>query len=295
MKTLKAFFIVIVSITLFVHESYGQDLQDSTIYSIETNDGNEYIGRIISRDEEKITLLTDKLGEIKIYTKYITSIKEVSEESIKEGSYWFENPQAARYFWAPNGYGLKKGEAYYQNVWILFNQVSVGITDNFSLGAGIVPLFLFAGAPTPVWITPKFSIPVVKDKFNVGAGALAGAVIGESGASFGILYGSTTFGSKDKNLSIGLGYGFAGGEWADGPAINVSGMIRTGPRGYLLTENYYIGFGDDKLALLSFGGRRIIKKISLDFGGIIPITTDIPFIVIPWLGITIPMGKKMQL
>ena len=239
-------------------------------------------------------MLTDKLGEIKIYTKYITSIKEVSEESIKEGSYWFENPQAARYFWAPNGYGLKKGEAYYQNVWILFNQVSVGVTDNFSVGAGIVPLFLFAGAPTPVWITPKFSIPVVKDKFNVGAGALAGAVIGESGASFGILYGSTTFGSKDKNLSIGLGYGFAGGEWASSPAINVSGMIRTGPRGYLLTENYYIGFGDEKFGILSFGGRRIIKRISLDFGGIIPIPLAEIF-VIPWLGITIPMGKKMQL
>ena len=69
MKSIKAFFIVIVSITLLIHESDAQDLQDSTIYSIETNDGNEYIGRIISRDGEKITLLTDKLGEIKIYTK----------------------------------------------------------------------------------------------------------------------------------------------------------------------------------------------------------------------------------
>ena len=128
----------------------------------------------------------------------------------------------------------------------------------------------------------------------MGLGALAGAVIGTEDSSFGILYGSTTFGSKDKNLSIGLGYGFAGGEWAGGPAINVSGMLRTGPRGYLLMENYYIGFGEEKLALLSFGGRRIIKKISLDFGGFIPITNDndIPFLIIPWLGITVPIGKK---
>ena len=156
MKSLKAYFAVIAFITLFVNDSISQKFQDSTLYSIETSDGNEYIGKIISRDGDHITLLTDKLGEIKIFTRYIKSIKEISETSFKGGSYWFENPQATRYFWAPNGYGLKKGEAYYENVWIFFNQASVGITDNFSLGAGMVPAFIFSWAPTPVWITPKF-------------------------------------------------------------------------------------------------------------------------------------------
>ena len=190
---------------------------------------------------------------------------------------------------------LRQGEAYYQNVWIFFNQISVGVTDNFSFGAGIVPLFIFAGAPTPVWVTPKFSIPVVKDKFNVGVGVLAGTVIGE-GSTFGILYGSTTFGSKDKNLTLGLGYGFADGEWANAPAINVSGMLRIRPRGYLITENYYIGLGGEDVGLISLGGRSIIKKISLDYGGFIPISSEIgSFIIIPWLGITIPIGKKQSL
>lgn len=293
MKTLNLF--VFAILLLVSHNSFSQDQQDSTLYSIETNDGNEFIGRIISRDEEKITLLTDKLGEIKIFIIHIKSIKEISSSSFKDGSYWFENPQATRYFWAPNGYGLKKGEAYYQNVWIFFNQISVGVTDNFSFGAGIVPLFIFAGAPTPVWVTPKFSIPVVKDKFNVGVGVLAGTVIGE-GSTFGILYGSTTFGSKDKNLTLGLGYGFADGEWANAPAINVSGMLRIRPRGYLITENYYIGLGGEDVGLISLGGRSIIKKISLDYGGFIPISSDIgSFIIIPWLGITIPIGKKQSL
>ena len=93
-----------------------------------------------------------------------------------------------------------------------------------------------------------------------------------------------------------MGYGFADGEWASAPAINVSGMFRTGPRGYLITENYYIGLGEEDVGLISFGGRRIIKKISLDFGGIIPISSDIDFfIIIPWLGITVPIGKKLSL
>ncbi len=65
----------------------------------------------------------------------------------------------------------------------------MGVTNYFSIGAGIVPVFLFGGGATPVWITPKFSIPVVKDKFNVGAGALVGTVLGASGTGFGLLYG----------------------------------------------------------------------------------------------------------
>ena len=286
-------FVIFLPLVLASNQQvFSQEYQDSVLYSIETLDGNEYIGKIISVDHEKITLLTENLGEIKIFTKDLKRIKEVPETSIKKGRYWFENPQATRYFWAPNGYGLKKGEGYYQNVWIFFNQVSVGVTDNFSIGAGMVPAFIFAGAPTPVWITPKFSIPVAKDKFNVGLGTLAGTVIGESGATFGILYGSTTFGSKDRNLTLGLGYGFAGGEWAEGPAINVSGMWRTGPRGYLITENYFIGLGGDEFGLLSFGARRIIKKVSLDFGGFIPFSDDTSFFIIPWLGISVAIGRN---
>ena len=90
-----------------------------------------------------------------------------------------------------------------------------------------------------------------------------------------------------------MGYGFADGEWASAPAINVSGMLRTGPRGYLITENYYIGLGEEDVGIISIGGRKIVKKISIDFGGFIPI----PFIdiyVIPWLGITVPIGKKQS-
>lgn len=273
-------------------ESYAQEAQDSTIYSIETTDGNEYIGKILSRDAEKIVILTDNLGELTILTKDIKRIERIAEASMRDGEYWFENPQATRYFWAPNGYGLKKGEAYYQNVWIFFNQVSVGVTDHFTIGAGMMPLFLF-GAPTPVWVTPKFSIPVKKDKINVGLGVLAGTVLGGEGTSLGLLYGSTTFGSKNNNLTIGAGFGFADGEFSTDPVINVSGMKRIGPRGYLLTENYYLG--TENVGALSFGGRKIVKKISLDFGGIIPFGSGVSFFVIPWLGIVVPMGKKQEI
>jgi hypothetical protein len=265
---------------------------DPTLYLIQTKNGNEYIGTILSEDGEKLILLTENLGEITLFHKDIVKRREIKSSQIVDGTYWFENPQASRYFWSPNGYGLKKGEWYYQNVWIFFNQVSTGLTDNFSIGAGLVPLFLFAGTSTPVWITPKLSLPVIDDQLNLGAGGLLGAVIGEQNSGFGILYGLSTFGSKNRNMTLGLGWGYASGEMANQPTITLSGMVRTGARGYFLTENYYINSGNFTLGLISAGGRRIIKNVGLDFGLAIPLASDMDtFVAIPWLGFTVPFGN----
>jgi hypothetical protein len=100
-------------------------------------------------------------------------------------------------------------------------------------------------------------------------------------------------GSRDKNMSLGLGYGYSQGNWADSPTITLSGLIRTGARGYLLTENYYIDIGGDEFILLfSAAFRWVIKKAGLDFGFVLPVesgTSDT--FLIPWIGITIPFGN----
>ncbi|MFC4873307.1 hypothetical protein [Negadavirga shengliensis] len=273
-----------------VNETLAQDTE--RLLHIQTADGNTYIGTLVSEDDVKLVLRTENLGSITIFKSDISKRREIDRDRFVRGGLWFENPQATRYFWSPNGYGLKKGEWYYQNVWIFFNQVSTGVTDNFSLGAGMVPLFLFAGTSTPVWITPKISIPVIKDQLNLGTGALLGTVVGLENSSFGILYGMSTFGSRDRNLTIGLGWGFAGGELTNRPTINIGGMIRTGARGYILTENYYVSTGEGGGGFLSIGGRRIINKLGLDFGLIAPIWDEMDsFIAFPWLGLIIPFGN----
>ena len=259
--------------------------------SIETTDGNEFLGEIVKENDELIVLKTKDFGEISIFKNKIKSKVNVESQQIKEGKLWFGNPQSTRYFWAPNGYGLKKGEGYYQNIWVLWNQVSYGITDNFSVGGGIIPLFLFAGSPTPVFATAKFSIPVVKNKVNLAGGAIVGAVLGEYETGFGLLYGLSTFGTPDNNVSLGLGYGFSGEDgWASSPTINLSGMFRLGSRAYFLTENYFFSFEDDPFFITSVGGRWIIKKAALDFGLFLPLNAG-EFIAFPWLGFTIPFGK----
>jgi len=291
MKTI-LFSLLIFVFSLITISLKAQSLPDSTIYKIETVDGNEFIGQISNEDSLRIYLKTEKFGELTILKTDIKKKESIKVQQIKDGQLWFENPQSSRYFWAPNGYGLKKGEGYYQNIWVLWNQFSYGVTNYFSIGAGIIPTFLFGGAPTPVFVTPKFSIPVSKDQFNIAAGAILGTVLGEEGTGFGILYTNLTFGSRDANVSLGGGAMFAGGEWAPAPLFNFSGMFRVTNRGYFITENYLISAEGETVIMISGGGRWIIKKAAIDYGLFIPIASGMDsFIALPWLGFTIPFGK----
>lgn len=279
---------LLACIGFFATSATAQTEADSTqLWRIITTDGNEYIGAIESRSSEQIVLRTESVGTITIQVRNVKTLVEINPQRVVNGELWADNPQATRYFWGPNGYGLRQGEGYYQNIWVLFNQVSVGITDNISIGAGLVPLFLFEGSPTPVWITPKVSIPIKKDAFNVGAGVLAGTILGEDEGGFGIAYGVTTFGNRDKNLTLGLGYGFADGDWARTPTITISGMLRLGKKGYLLTENYIV----QDVVLMTLGGRTVWTGVSLDYGLILPLSGD-GFFALPWLGLAVPFGRK---
>lgn len=272
----------------------SQEKPDTTVtLRIETIDGNIYIGRYVSEDSLAMVLQTESLGEIRIPQNSIKA-RTLLKQVVKVGNdIWLPNPQSSRYFWAPNGYGLEENTSYYQNIWILYNQFSFGLTNNFSLGAGMLPLFLFAGGSTPIWIVPKFSIPVEKDKFNLGTGAFLGTIIGEDTGIFGLLYGTATIGSRDKNFSLGIAYGFAGGDWLNVPVINVSSMIRTGPRGYFITENYVITAEGETVVLLSAGGRSIIRNVGLDYSLWIPLGFEMDtFVAIPFIGITVPIGRK---
>lgn len=98
----------------------SQEVADSVkVYRIETKDGNTYTGTIVSEKDGMLVLKTEKLGDLHISLADITMKKELKEVKLVGDTYWLPNPQSSRYFWAPNGYGLAKGEAYFQNIWVL--------------------------------------------------------------------------------------------------------------------------------------------------------------------------------
>lgn len=264
--------------------------KDTVMAVIETVDKNDYTGIILSENEEFVEMETDMGLIIKFPKLKILSYKIIEKKELVGGEYYFENPHATRYFYGPNGYGLRKGEGYYQNTWVMFNQVSYGFSDYFSVGTGIIPLFLFEGAPTPAWITPKFNIPLQKNKLNLGAGILAATVIGESDVGFGIAYGTFTIGSRDANTSLGAGWAYSTEGWGEYPTFMLGGMYRTGKKGFFITENYLISTGFETIGIISLGGRTVQKKLAVDYGLILPLNIGAT-IAFPWLSITLPFGE----
>jgi hypothetical protein len=281
---------ILVLLILCPVHAFAQDETPET-YRVLTTDGNEFIGQIIEETETDILIRTEQYGDMRIERSKIRRISVIRQETLVEGVYWPDNPQSTRYFWAPNGYSMGQGEVYYQNIWVLYNQVSIGVSDVFSFSIGTIPLFLFGAGVVPVWVVPKVSIPIESDRIQVGAGAFLGAILGES-EFFGIAFGSTTFGSRDRNTSIALGWGFTGDGWANSPLVNISFMARTSPRGYFLSENYLMPMDGDLYVILSAGGRRIIGNgLGLDFGLFLPLGRGIGFFALPFLGITVPMSN----
>ena len=278
----------IALITIF--PAQAQERVGETI-RITTTDGNVFMGEIVQENDDRIILQVEGIGEVTVQRTNIRNIQVIRPDQIRNGDYWFDNPHGTRYFFAPNAIGLQKGTGYYQNAWIFFNNVNYGLSDNFSIGAGMIPGFLFGGGldATPFWILPKLSIPVSGDQFHLGVGAMIGGIVGSgSGALF---YGSGTYGSTDNNLTVGLGYGASGGEISNTPLVNISGMYRAKRTIYMLGELYFLpGIDGSGIALL--GGRWAPENFAVDFGLVMPLADTGGFIGVPWLGVSIPFGKR---
>jgi hypothetical protein len=283
-------FWVFTTIHVIAQETAIQDT--ALIYRIEMQDGNEFIGHIKTDTLNQIILETTNLGQLSINKEQIKRITTVEPGRIIRGKIWLDNPQAARYFWAPNGYGLKQGEGYYQNIWVLFNQASYGVSNHFSVGVGVVPMFLLNSRENPIWITPKFSIPVIDNKLNVGIGTIFATVTNVNQSSAGLLYGTVTYGTRDKNISLGMAYGYTMEDMAHIPLINLSGMARLRQRLYFVSENYIVIANGEVAGFISAGFRSITKKVALDYGLFMPYASGIETIVaVPWIGISVPFGK----
>ena len=116
-------------------------------------------------------------------------------------------------------------------------------------------------------------------------------VLGESEASFGIAYGTFTFGSRDANTSLGAGWAYTTDGFGERPTFSLSGMYRVGKKGYMITENYLISTAYETIGIISAGGRTVQKRLAVDYGLAIPVNIG-ETIAFPWLSITLPFGER---
>ncbi|AKD03410.1 hypothetical protein POKO110462_05525 [Pontibacter korlensis] len=190
------------------------------------------------------------------------SYRILDERSFINGEYWFGNPNATRYLFSPSAFSLRKGEAYYQNTYLVLNSFSYGITDRFTIGAGFELITTFTGDPV-FFVTPKYSFPI-SDKWNAGAGILyINSTSADDFPGLGIGYGIVTYGNRDNNATLGVGFGAVDGYVSAEPVVNLSGRKRISRKTALVTKNWFVPAGS-YYGIYSYGIRFMGEKITVD-------------------------------
>ncbi|MEO1624537.1 MAG: hypothetical protein AAFV25_05225 [Bacteroidota bacterium] len=254
---------------------------------VKTRDGNRFTGAIVERSQELVRLQTDQMGTIDIQSSNILSIEPIKEDRLVNNEYWDDNPQANRYFFSPSAFNLKEGETYWQNGYILFNQISLAPTDNWTISFGTLPLFFFRGASTPLWMSNKWGIPIKNSKFRLAIGGAAGVLVGDGVRFIGGLNGTLTYGSEDRNISVSYSRTTFDSDTNAQDFLTISGMRRVSSRLYLMTENW---ISVNNFILFSFGARWAFNKLILDVG----VSQALQFgsSITPYVGIALPLGGQ---
>jgi hypothetical protein len=243
------------------------------------------IGRITEVGSSEIKMKTG-LGEISIEIIKISEIREVPSASMKEGKYWFPDPNESRLIIGPSGRMLKRGKGYFSDVLIFFPQIAYGISDRFSIGGGMTIFpgidmnkqFYFAQPKLGFNLSPNFDVAVSAMIFRIPE------IDDVLPKTVGILFTSATIGSQDRSLTAGLGYGFVEDELADKPAVMLGGKTRVSRRMALVTENWIVPGADDPL--ISYGVRFFGEDMAVDLAFFTILDSDALFPGIPVVSFT---------
>lgn len=227
--------------------------QSGLVVIVTLNDNSEIRGMLIEEDDNKIVIQNDQLGLITFQKSEIKNILRLNKKG------WSPNPHPTKYFLGQSAYSLEKGDGYYQNVMAVFNSVQYGFTDKLSGGVGVELITLATGNPI-LYANLKYALPIT-DKFRMAISGNFLTLVDEG--SIGIMSGLATYGSQENNLTLGAGYGIAGGGLTSDAVITINGMTRIARRFSLLTENYILpGNGE---AINALGFRLMNKKNTMDF------------------------------
>lgn len=291
---MKRILLLFISFFILQLNIEGQNESDPTkdyfIYYLSS--GQKYVGIELEKTDTSILIQLENNSKISIPLSVIENEMPSLEAYGKE---WIHNPNATRYFYAPSGFGLKKGEGYFQNALLLLNSLSYGFSDYFTVGVGAELYSLFNREPI-YFLTPKLSFPVVKN-LNVGVGAwhLHAPQLIDNGSSFSIFYGVVTIGSRENHGTFGVGYGYVGKELAKTPILTFSGSFRLYKRIALVTENWSVPVSteDNYETINTFGIRYMEPEFTVDLSMLgNKILNKQERFIIPFFDLVIPFGKK---
>lgn len=278
---------------------YGDEIRVFTL-----TDGTIITGKIVNKTAASTVVETKELGIINIPESKIKQVREFEQATITEnGKIWFQNPNCTRYLFAPSAIPLKKGEGYYQNLYGAGNAVNFGVSNNITIGGGLV-------GPLGAYVNTKVGGKLGKYVHVAGGAILGNGFFPVNGHNLGVGlgFGVVTIGNLDHNITVGAGYGFlnknGGTDWMEKPMYVANGMARLGKKYALVTENWVVNVQGDPFGrgittkshyetFFSYAFRYMGQKSTLDAGFL-----NTPglinkgwYIGIPYIGFVIRFGN----
>lgn len=203
-------------------------------YSISLNDGTILNGKILSFTNNKINLISPNLDNVNILTKSVIEIKNLKITKLKADMF-YENQHSSRYFYAPSAIPMEKGEGYFQDIYLLFISGNYAVSNHTTIGGGFSIIPGIGIDNQAYFINAKVAYQIT-EKFYLGGGGL---LFGVENSSIGLGYAIGTYGSKDHNATLGIGYGYFDDELMETPVFTLCGMTRVSKRISLMTENWF--------------------------------------------------------
>ena len=260
----------------------------AVVHALYLTDGTRLVGRITAVTTDSVRLVSASATTM-VARAAIREVRQYAADELHNGELWPENPHVSRLIFAPTAIALRKGEAYFADFWIFLVNTGYGVTDRFTVGAGmsIIPGVNFED--NLLFVIPKYAV-LNQPKIKVALGGLFARVggLGSGSESLGILYGVATVGSRESNLTLGSGWGYVGDKISDKPVLTLGGQHRVGRRIALISENWFFPFQNNSSGVISYGLRLLGEKISVDFAFANPISDGNTFFPgIPLLGFAI--------
>ncbi|KAB7731028.1 hypothetical protein F5984_09385 [Rudanella paleaurantiibacter] len=290
------------------------------LYAVTLTDGTIYTGQIRERTESRV-VIRRRGGESILSPAEITRIEPLSETApadvvIPTAGEPNQNPSARgenAYPWLLNSQTaipLKAGQATYRNIWVLYNEVAVGLFNFLTLRASVTPSF---GGST-FYNSTLYTRPAAGLKLSIPLGSvhLGGTLDyqffeGWRYAQFSsrrtyrrqrTLGGMVTFGGTSRNLTLGYTSVKADIGEADRRSLDIGFVAPLGRRVSLICDNRVLltreSYWDGHFSQVSAVFRLNRARHAFDLGALIPIRDEdrLRVFPLPYLGYNLRLSRR---
>ncbi|WP_027418310.1 hypothetical protein [Crocinitomix catalasitica] len=252
---------------------------------ITMNNGEVYIGEILSDDGRETLIETKTVGKLYLKKSEIAQIKKINQqeaESQEADPVFDEDPAGftARYQLSPNALPLKKGTGY-TAINLYGPELHYTVMDNLTINLAT------SWIASPFTVSLKYTLPINSDVFHLGIGTRIGssAYLNKFRGYGGNLWLTGTIGNHEDNISLSYGYGYADLGMKNNNYSYIPGQYDGND--YYYSEN---AFGNDNYTNLpiqdagpqitqgsyfSLGARKTLsRKVSLTFDATVYISSS---------------------